>query len=296
MLLSTAFVPYLIHYSIDEALTIIAESGFDAVDYSMTNKQEYCGKESETEAFQNKLKDIRSRIEANGLVVNQSHAPYPSAYGESYKNEEAFNEIVRSMRNAATLGAPIIVVHPIIYYPEGHEGDEEALFDRNIEFYSRLKPYCEEFNIKVGIENDWKWLRTLNGRVTVKAANSTPETFCRYIDTMDSPYFVGCLDLGHALVVKHQAEEFIRKLGGKRLQALHVHDVTPYYDSHLIPYYGGMVNWEESIKALREVGYQGDFTYEAGNFIKPVPKEMVPYASYYSGKMAEYLRGRIING
>lgn len=296
MLLSTAFIPYLIHYSIDEALTIIAESGFDAVDYSMTNKIEYCGKESETETFQNKLKDIRNRIEAKGLIVNQSHAPYPSAYEDPSKNEEAFNEIVRSMRNASTLGAKIIVVHPIVHYPEGQEGNMEALFERNVEFYSRLKPYCEEFNIKVGIENDWKWVRTLNGRVSVKAANSTPEMFCRYIDTMDSPYFVGCLDLGHALVVKYEAEEFIQKLGGERLQALHVHDVTPYYDSHLLPFHGGMVNWDRTIEALREIHYQGDFTYEAGNFIKPLPRELVPHASRYSGEMGKYLRGRIVNG
>ena len=292
MLLSTSFVPHLQHYDIDEALTMIADSGFDAIDYSMT-KEEYHCEETATEAFQNHLKDIRSRIEAKGLVVNQSHAPYPSAYEDSSRDQEAFDGIVRSMRNASTLGAKIIVVHPIFHFPDGQDGNQEALFERNIDFYNRLKPYCEEYNIKVAVENDWKWFRTLNGRTMVRAANSTPEIFCRYLDTLNSPWFVGCLDLGHALIVKTDAEEFIRKLGTERLQALHVHDVTPQYDSHLLPYHGGMVNWEGVIEALREINYQGDFTYEAGNFVKPLPKELVPHACRYSGAMGKYLRDRI---
>ena len=62
---------------------------------------------------------------------------------------------------------------------------------------------------------------------------------------------------------------FIRKLGAKRLKALHVHDVDGIFDTYTLPYQG-IVNWDKVTVALKEIGYEGDFTFEAGVFLSNV--------------------------
>ena len=49
-------------------------------------------------------------------------------------------------------------------------------------------------------------------------------------------------------------------------------------DDHLFPYFGS-VNWTETVKALKEIGYQGDFAYEAGS--QQIPPELYrPWLAY----------------
>jgi sugar phosphate isomerase/epimerase len=56
------------------------------------------------------------------------------------------------------------------------------------------------------------------------------------------------------------------------LHALHVHDNDYIDDRHTLPGLGRM-DWEEIMKALAEIDYDGDFTYEADNFLVNIPRE-----------------------
>ena len=52
---------------------------------------------------------------------------------------------------------------------------------------------------------------------------------------------------------------------GTRLKALHINDNRGMQDDHVLPYLGH-IEWAPVLKALKEIGYSGDFTYEIHNF------------------------------
>ena len=47
---------------------------------------------------------------------------------------------------------------------------------------------------------------------------------------------------------------------------LHVHDTDFKYDKHTLPFME-KIDYHAVCKALAEIDYQGDFTYEADNFL-----------------------------
>ena len=91
---------------------------------------------------------------------------------------------------------------------------------------------------------------------------------CEYYDGLANPKaFTVCLDLGHCGLVGEEPQDAIRILGHDRLGSLHVHDNNYRQDNHTVPYdYGMKMNWNEITKALGEIDYAGDFTFEADNF------------------------------
>jgi hypothetical protein len=111
-------------------------------------------------------------------------------------------------------------VHPKQHLP--YMENREALLQMNIEFYNRLIPYCEKYNIMVATENMWQQNRI--SRAVIDSTCSRAWEFNKYIDAIDSPWIVGCLDVGHVSLMSTSIPDFIRAMGKDRLQALHIHD------------------------------------------------------------------------
>ena len=74
---------------------------------------------------------------------------------------------------------------------------------------------------------------------------------------------------------------------------MHIHDVYPAVDTHTLPYYGGCGDWDKITKALKEIGYAGDFTLEASNFNRLLPKELV-VASTNMAEVGRYFVNQIV--
>ena len=285
-------------YSIKETIDILKEAGFDAIDFSFMDKKYYNGEVSE-EKCRKHYTDIKKYADDRGIYFNQSHAPCPSSCEDEGATEKLFYNIVRSMRNASYLGVKTIVIHGKDHIEYNSEDGAERLFEINMEFYNRLKPYCEEYGIRIALENlpqERKFLdiyKYMGCYRAVKSVCSTSDEFIRYLDTLNSEWFVACLDIGHAMITGQNPEEFIYKLGGDRLKVLHVHDNNGVRDLHTIPYFGGMADWEKIMKALREIGYSGDFSLEAGNFLKPLPKKLYPDGAKLMASTAKFLAEKI---
>jgi len=93
-------------------------------------------------------------------------------------------------------------------------------------------------------------------------------------------------------VVHQNPVDFIHKLGNKWLKALHIHDSNGHMDSHTLPYLG-MADWDAICAALKEIKYDGDFGFEAGNFLKPLPKELCPIGTKMLCETGKYLVNKI---
>lgn len=89
-------------YTEFETVKILAEAGFDAVDYSPMNTPYFNGEKSYAER-KNYFEELKKYAEEQGLSFNQSHAPCPSSTEDDAETELIFQNIVRSMQNAAWL-------------------------------------------------------------------------------------------------------------------------------------------------------------------------------------------------
>ena len=90
---------------------------------------------------------------------------------------------------------------------------------------------------------------------------------------MGSPYLIGCLDIGHVSLMGADIPKFIHDMGAKRIQALHIHDTDFVNDSHTLPYLE-KIDFVSVAKALGEIGYTGDFTFEIPYFFAKFPAEL----------------------
>ncbi len=266
------------YIGLKESVDMIANAGYDAIDFSQFDEFVY-----EAKPDKHYYTELRKFAEDKGIYFNQSHAPFASSYREQERTDKRFKEIVWSMQKAAWLGIPNIIVHPCQHLPYNEKGSPELLFEYNMKFYNSLLPYCEEYGIHVALENMWQHTGFINHSVCSK-----PEEFVRYIDTLNNPFFVACLDIGHSALVREDTADFIKALGKDKLKCLHVHDVDGENDNHTLPFYGN-ITWDKVICALKEIGYTGDLTFEADCFLDKLPLPLYQDGINFMQKVGKYL-------
>lgn len=271
----------------EECVRILAEAGFDAIDWGFfemaAGKGRWC-----TDSWKEHALHLKELGAEYGIGFAQAHAPFPSSQGKEPEDTVIRDRILRSMHAAALMGVRNIVVHPVQHLDYAKE--KQRLWEENLEFYRSLIPYCEEYGIRVCAENMWQYDN--RRRYIVDSVCSQPEEFCGLLDTLDSPWIVGCLDIGHCALVGVEPQDFIRAMGKERLKALHVHDVNYVQDCHTLPF-TERLDWEAVTQALAQIGYEGDFTFEADNFYDGFPRELMPDACKLMERTGRYLMGRI---
>lgn len=276
MLLSANMIRVHDTFGMKETFDVFAAAGIEGIDFN-NDVAEYCTTEHDEQYY----RELGDYAKSRGVAICQAHAPFPSSYVEEDKSAKRFEEIVQGIRNAAYLGAPMIVVHPCTHLDFSVEGNPEILFDYNVNFYKKLIPVARECGIKIAIENI--------GRVSI---TSTPERLNKLFDTLSDPVFTVCFDVGHCLLQGVDPAEAIRAIGPRLVDGCtHVHDNNGDRDTHTLPYYG-KVDWESVMKALADIGYAGDLNYEASAFIKDIPVALYEDGLAYMAKVGHYLIGR----
>ncbi|MBQ9939762.1 MAG: sugar phosphate isomerase/epimerase [Oscillospiraceae bacterium] len=250
----------------EKAVEYIAKAGFDAWDFSMFDMCRYNWEKNEAIignhplsgnnclAFARRLKQIGLD---NGIECNQSHAPFPVVC------PEIRSFLKRAIECTAEAGGKICIIHP-----NNYKGAEE-----NAEMYFELLPFAKECGVKIATENMWCWDNEKDE--SSFAACATSESFVEHLTAVNDDFFVACLDLGHAEMrgSGSGAVNMIKTLG-KHLQALHIHDNDRWHDSHQIPFSMDM-DFVSIVKALKEIGYSGEFTLEADQYLRAYSDENI---------------------
>ena len=248
------------------AVEYVGKAGFDAWDFSMFDMCRYDSvtklaietghplTTNERMAFARRLKQIGLD---NGIVCNQSHAPFSTKY------DSVRSRLKWAIECTAEAGANICVIHPV----------DSNTAEQNAEFYWELLPFAKECGVKIATENMWDWDNEKDQ--SSFAACSTSEDFLKHLEVVNDEFFVACLDLGHAEMrgSGSGAVNMIRALG-KHLQALHIHDNDQWHDSHQIPF-SMNVDFDAIVKALKEINYSGYFTLEADQYLKAYDEEHI---------------------
>ena len=254
MKISTEISSIAKHVGEEKAVELVAKAGFDAFDFSMFAMgpmnwmtktmihTDHPLQSREYLAFARKLKQIGLD---NGIVCNQSHAPFPVFCKEIWDMQK------RAIECTAEAGGKICIIHP-----DNFKSPEE-----NAELYLQLLPFAKEHGVKIATENMWCWDHEKDQASF--AACCDPQSFLAHLEIINDPYFVACLDIGHAEMrgLNTTAPEMIHALG-HHLQALHIHDNDCHHDSHALPYTMN-IDFAGVAAALREVGYAGELTLEA---------------------------------
>lgn len=251
----------------EKAVELVAKAGFDAWDLSMFDMVRINGSLASAEPGDSPLcsDGYASYVERlkrigidNGIICNQAHAPFPSAF----KNMEKY--LLRALECTAIAGGKICVIHP----------DNDRTAAANAIMYERLLPFAHECGVKIAVENMWNWDKEADHASA--AACSFHEDFLRHLTVVNDDYLVACVDIGHAEMkgLDTSAPEMIRTLG-KYVQALHIHDNDRWHDSHRIPF-SMDIDFHAVVRALKDIGYDGYFTLEADRHLSDFDAESTP--------------------
>ncbi len=272
------------------AIRMLAEAGYDAIDFSMFHLTEGYDHILVSDNWKEEAKSLRAYADSLGLPFIQGHAPFSfrDRTPEGWKNHN-FARTVRAIEIAGVLGIQELVVHPLQFLP--YKQNAATLHDYNMEFFRTLSPYAKEAGVRICLENMWQ-RNPKRGNLITHSTCSRAEEAAAWVDELNDPDTFGyCLDLGHCGLVELDAAEEIRKLG-HRITALHVHDNDFMTDQHILPYHGN-ADWKAILSALKEVGYKGPFTYEADIFLAKTPAPLLPFALKYMVELGRYMIDQI---
>lgn len=267
----------------EKAVRIICESGFDGIDFSMFDlDEEPCILNKS--GYKNHLKNLINIADSYGVTFEQAHAPFPSAKEDNKEyNDFMFEKLKKAIEVAGILDTKIIVVHPVQFSTDQKE--------RNLELYRSLEPFAEEYGVKIALENMWGVKMVDGNRKIVPNVCSVAAEFNDYFDSLNSSNFTTCLDLGHCGLVGDDAASMIKDMNS-RLGCLHIHDNDFIHDSHTLPYTRDM-DWDSILKALAEVDYKGNFTYEADYFMKKFPDDLLPSCEKFMHDVGRSMMAKI---
>lgn len=227
--------------SFEECLDAITAAGFDGVFTGWTPGD-----------MARRAEIIRSK----GLIFQSVHSPFNKVHKPWEEGEEGdavIDELIECVRECASVGVPIVVIHPIIGM------DRHDPTDLGIERFGRLVREAEKVGIKLAFEN-------------VEGI----EYLEKIIAELGSSPAVGyCWDTGHEMCYNNSMD--VPALFGDKLICTHLNDnlgqtdpntVTWLDDAHLFPF-DGVADWQGIADRLNRINYSGELTFELTLASKP---------------------------
>lgn len=240
-----------------ECLKYIREAGFRYADYNFG-----CDHTKRTgiysDDYQAFIEGVRRASDDLGIKLVQSHAPMGKPFLE--EGELLIKDTLRCIDACADLGIPNLVVHA--GYAVGLT--KEQNFQRNKEFFAPLLERAEKYGVNILVENFNKMYKE-----GVYWVDNAPDLLAM-IEYVDHPLFNAVWDVGHANLQEMPQDEGLRILGSY-VKAVHIQDNMGTKDQHLAPFFGTL-NLDSVINGLKDIGFDGYFTFEVGGVFTPMAK------------------------
>ncbi|MGI5818732.1 MAG: sugar phosphate isomerase/epimerase family protein [Armatimonadota bacterium] len=244
------------HLPADEAIRLMAETGFVEAELSATGSALLLAWESDPEGVCAQLAEAG----ISAVSVHSTHAARVISTPDDDARQAAIDEHIRYFRLMEACGLLEIVVHAVSGVQASDETDWQAAQRRSEESLRVLADEAGEAGLRLAVENSGR-----EGR-----PGSTMASILEMIDGLGE--HVGlCMDIGHSQQARLDLlEELSVALSSGRLFALHLHDVDADGKDHYIPG-EGCLDFEPYLAMLCESGYDGGRTLE----IRPAdPKDV----------------------
>lgn len=200
-----------------------------------------------------KLKEIADSL---GMEFVQAHSQGGNPLSEDQAHVEfLLAATIRSIEICEMLGIKNTVVHS----GWGQGISKEEWFERNKLFYEKLFPTAERCGVNVLCENSTK---ANMGDMYYLITGADMREFIKYVN---HPQFHGCWDTGHANCEGAQYDEIMAV--GDELYAIHYNDNYGWRDEH-VAMFCGILNHDEVLHALIDVGFKGYFTMESSSTLR----------------------------
>ncbi len=269
---STSLAARLPYYKdpndLTECMTRLKKAGFTTLDCDLWLLSHGNGALTRPD-YQAWAEKTRALADELGLTFHQTHGDtltgmqWDDPTHPDYPGLEA--RILRCIEVSKILGAEWMVVHPTSL-PHAPLYSAKDAKEANLRYLTPLIEKAKAEGVGLAIENmiDYR-----NNRR--RYCGGDPYELLELCDTINDPLVGLCIDTGHAHQAGIDAGNFIR-LAGDRLKATHINDNRRDADSHLVPFFGS-ADWVDISAALKEIGYQGVFTYELT--CPPIPEPAV---------------------
>ena len=271
-------------YSCEEALYALKAAGFQVIDMNFESYCRYNGPmlQDDWKEWCIRIKKLADELE---LEISQAHAHFFNLNANDSIDPWDDELVRRCIEGAGIMGVKWMVFHPYSLSVNGWYNREKSMA-YNIRVFSDYEKLCRPLGVHLAIENLFATTKTRSSRFS-----NDPKELIELVDTLNAGLeeksFGICWDFGHAHLNGIDQPAALREIG-KRLHALHVDDNHGMTDEHLAPYFGTIV-WEPIMKALHEIEYEGDFTYEIFRFHNGLPDALQAATLEYTYKIAEYM-------
>ncbi len=265
---------------IEECIEKCAAAGYRHLDLNFldctTFKLPFIG-----DQWQEWLESVRKTADGQGIVFTQAHAPFYNFCDPSFEHKEYIDKLIlRSIDCSSELNIPWIVIHAGTDY--GSARMAAASKAKNREYFLPVVEYAAKKNVGIAFENLWEYNISPRRRYTVDIGELVD-----LVDSFDSDTVGVCYDTDH-VILSQLSPSVSLKCIGHRLKATHISDCINIDSDHYIPFFG-RGNWNEIMKALSEINYRGDLTYEMHRLNQNVPEELVDATLKYSITVGKYL-------
>ena len=236
--------------STKECIKLIHDAGFRYIDIGLG------GRFFTEENWRDIVKDLREYAEGLDMKFVQAHSPNAAVLTPDRWEREVFWG-KRSLEVCREFGIPQVVVHaayttsPVC---------KESWYELNTRFYRELLPTAEETGVMMLTENT-----THANLPEGKFYLYTGADMVEYIEHVGHPLLEAVWDTGHGTTEGSQYDNIVAL--GKHLKGLHVHDNNGKADEHTMPY-TGVLNLDQVMNGLLDVGYEGYFTFEVLNALR----------------------------
>lgn len=260
-----------------EGCKLLKECGFEAVDWALDmdlyshdiEKGRYRDNifEKELPEILDYYKEVLEELKNNDLTITQAHAPFP-VYMIEY-GEEFFDYMIEILNKCILLcdavGCKNLVVHGISLSEQERRINDEDIDRINDKLYTSLIPTLNQTSVTVCLENLFRTTKNIKNQIYLVGghcanAHEAVEEIDKLNTLAGKECFGLCLDIGHLQLSKQDIRKYT-KIVGKRIKALHIHDNDGIVDLHLAPY-TGTVDWQNFYTALKNIGYDGDLSFE----------------------------------
>jgi L-ribulose-5-phosphate 3-epimerase len=229
--------------------------------------------------WQELIEDLRNEAEKQGIEFTQSHPVFTRRIDElSAEKQEVYHEMMRrSIIASSILGVKWAVLHPAPG-KAGTEFDIDSSIKENLELHAQALELAKTYNVGIAFEN----MIERSGRRFASPASD----LVALIDACNDPGVGACWDFGHGNFTFKDQRDQLRTLG-KRLKATHVDDNFGKEDEHMFPFHGS-VDWHSLLPVLTEIGYEGDFTFEAHKEFDKLPEHLKDQFAKVGFELGQY--------
>ena len=277
----------------DEAALKLARSlGLDAVDFDLLRYDETLYRKSEDEVL-SYFERLAKTAESVGIEIGQTHGRITG-----YHDDPEYDAEQKRMARLDLMATRILHCrHCVMHGPSsiffGANADPQKMRDLAFRNFCDFLPFARENGVKIATET----FGDATGLGCIDFFGDADE-FANIFDRIaavpeNRDWFCCCMDTGHTnKAYRFPGEptpgELIRRLG-KKIEVLHLNDNNKLTDQHKVPR-SGDIDWDDVMRALAEIGYDGVYNMELvlGYYGKS-PEMMLAYAEFSVKVMRQLL-------